>query len=202
MTKKNLLSIIITGFILSNCVDKYVSKDELKVYPLNVKNGVIKSVDKSGIQIDVYFRPKDLIIAQELTPPVSKAELSKIKAQYDSLDYFILRLARNGKEIENRFISDPDRFSNVVSYLSGALAERVYLVLERDTIPALDAIYARTFGATSATQVMLIFKSDLMHRNGEVKLFYDDNFFGTGLNEFQFAIKDIKRIPRLNFHTL
>jgi hypothetical protein len=128
--------------------------------------------------------------------------IDQIESQYDSLDYFILRLSKNGKEIENGFVSNSERFSNVVSYLSSSLAERVYLVLDRDTIPALDAMYARTFGATTATQVMLIFKSNLVHQDGNVKLVYDDNFFGTGLNEFQFDVKNIKRIPRLNFHTL
>jgi hypothetical protein len=202
MMKKNILIIIITGFVLSQCTDRYISRDELKAYPLNVKNGVIKSIDKSGIQIDAYYRSKDLIIAQELTPPVADTDLNKIESQYDSLDYFILRLSKNGKEIENGFVSNSERFSNVVSYLSSSLAERVYLVLDRDTIPALDAMYARTFGATTATQVMLIFKSNLVHQDGNVKLVYDDNFFGTGLNEFQFDVKNIKRIPRLNFHTL
>jgi hypothetical protein len=56
MMKKNILIIIITGFVLSQCTDRYISRDELKAYPLNVKNGVIKSIDKSGIQIDAYYR--------------------------------------------------------------------------------------------------------------------------------------------------
>lgn len=203
MIKNDLsLFLILIGVAFSNCADSYISKDDLKAYPLSVKNGLIKSIDKSGIQIDVYYRPKDLIIAQELTLPVNETKINTIETQYDSLDYFMLRLSKNGKEMESSFAGNPERLSEVVSYLSSSIADRVYMVLEQDTISTLDAIYDRTFGATTTTQIMLIFKSNLKDQNGEVKLFYDDNFFGTGLCEFHFDIKRIKRIPRLNFHTL
>jgi hypothetical protein len=186
--------------ILVGCQRNYLTKDELKNYPMNPDNGIFMTSTKGNVQFETYYKPKDLIIAQMAGD--IETEFFNIKNEYDSLDYFIVRMSRNGEEIESSYAANPDQFTQAVNYLSGSLGQKFYLIHQQDTIHPLDVLYVRMFGATKATQVMPVFKSNLLNCTGKVRLCFEDDFFGTAHNEFEFEIKNIKKIPKLNFHNL
>ncbi len=168
---------------------QFTTLNELELYPFNEENGILKSIDKDEIHLEVNYKPRDLV-KQQLKQTSSEQYIS------DSLDYFILRVSKNNAQVENAYATDKSRLLNLINYFS-SISDRIYLVTKTDTIPALDAVYAPTFGSTKSTQLMLVFDSYLSSQTGEVKLVFDDTFFGIGQSEFQFTIEDIKRIPRL-----
>ena len=181
------------------CAPETISLDELKKYPMNPEHGLIQKVEKGNTVLEMYYKPKELIIAQELSAHPTDEERKSLARTYDSLDYFVLRLSRNGQEIENGYASDPAQFTDVLSYLSYYIGPDIYMIQQQDTVPILDAVYARTFGATDATNVMAVFKSKLTSHSGPTTIYFNDTRFGTGLNEFVFDSDRIKSIPTLKF---
>jgi hypothetical protein len=197
---KWIILFLFSGWL--GCSQQPITLEELKSYPLIEANGILKSHKKGEVQLAMYYKPKDLLIAQELRIDANRERLEELKAQYDSLDYFILKISKNGQEIENSYASNPEQFEKAVNYLSGSLGQKIVMINDRDTIPVLDVVYVRSFGATKATQVMPVFKSNLSARSGTVRVLFNDDYLGTGLSQFDFEIRNIKKIPKLNFEQL
>jgi len=177
---------------------KIVSEQELKDYILDPEHGLRKQKEKNGIDIEVIYRPTDLIIAQQLGGVTDVKERGSIIRNFDTLSYFVIKLSRKGQEVENAYVSDNEKFVRVTNYLSSSIASNIYIVLEKDTLHALDAVYARMYGAASATSVMAVFNTDVRKKNGTLKFFLDDTELDLGQIEFEFDIKDIKKTPTLN----
>lgn len=184
-------------FLFSGCWMKTISPGELQQFVDDPENELKVSANKGNVSIQVLYRPKELVFL----PRVGDDQIAwkKQLAEVDSLDYFLIRLSRGGKEIENALAGDEKKFSDLVSYLSLGIAQDLTLVNAADTLAPLDVMYSRTFGASEATSVMVIFKSHLKTRSGVATLRYQDHFLSTGLSEFTFSTKNIKSIPSIKF---
>jgi hypothetical protein len=193
--------LILFLLVVSACTQqKVVSEQELKAYVLDTKNGLRKETEKNDVTIEVLYRPTELVLAQQLDGVTDQNERRKTIANFDSLSYFVLKLSRKGQEIENAYVSDNEKFVHVINYLSSSIGKNIYLVTERDTIHALDAVYARMFGASTATSVMIVFDEKLRARSGDIKFCLNDTELGLGQNEFEFDLSDIKKAPTLNLN--
>jgi hypothetical protein len=193
--------ILLAFSILLSCAGRsVVSEQELKDYLMDPEHGLSRHEAKKGIDMEVVYRPSELVAAQQVDGVTDKKEQERIIRNFDSLAYFILKLSRNGQEIENAYVSDNDKFLQVTSYLSSGIAQDLYLVNKEDTIRALDAVYTRMFGAATATTVMAIFDADVKDWDGSVTFCFDDTGLGLGINEFEFDTNDINKAPTLNLH--
>ena len=191
---------LIACVLLSCQKQKMVSQEELKKYILDPENGLIVKAKKNDVDIEALYRPNALVIAQQIDGVTDKAERTKVIKNFDSLTYFVIKLSRNGQEIENGYVFDPDKFLKVANYLASGVAQNIYLTTSTDTIPALDAVYTRMFGAATATTVMAIFDADVRELTGTLQLHLDDTELGLGLNEFEFDTNNIKNAPTLNLN--
>jgi hypothetical protein len=197
---RSLFTLLMIGSLMGCSEQRVVSEAELKSYILNPENGLIVTRNKNDVAIDVLYRPSVLVSALQIDGITDKEQRNKTIKQFDSLTYFIIRLSRNGQEIENAFVSDPEKFSKVISYLSSAVAGNIYLTTPNDTLRALDAVYTRMFGAATATSVMVVFDTNAKDLEGTVNLHFDDTELGLGLNEFEFDADNIKKTPTLNLN--
>jgi hypothetical protein len=179
---------------------KVVSEEELKAYVMDPENGLRQQKESNGIDVEVIYRPSELVLAQQLDGMTNAAERINTIKNFDSLSYFVVKLSRKGQEVENVFVSDNEKFVRVINYLSSAIAQNIYIINDKDTIPALDAVYARMFGAATSTSVMAVFDTDFRKRSDDLKFFLNDTELGLGQNEFAFTINDIKKAPTLNLN--
>lgn len=179
---------------------RIVTEQELKDYTLDPSNGLIKQASTNGVEIEVVYRPTDLVLAQQLQGLTNENERRKEIESFSGLSYFVVKISRHGQEIENTYAGDPSKFTNVVSYLSSGLRANMYVVNGSDTIPSLDAVYTRMFGAATATSVMTIFETNVKTLTGNLKFCFDDTVLGLGRNEFVFDLADIKNAPTLNLY--
>lgn len=196
-TKRIYILLLLTG--LASCQAAMLTEEELQQYSLDPENGLLQRIEKQNTVLEMYYKPTDLIVAQELKGVTDVNERKKTAARLDSLDYFVLRLSREGKEIETGYARNEEAFNKVIDYLSFNMAPDVFMVCQKDTLTALDVVYARTFGSKDATSVMAVFNSNLKNNKADAKVFFDDPLFGTGLNQFEFRNKDIQKIPNLKF---
>lgn len=193
--------IVLTALTILACTEKrMVSEQELKDYIIDPSNGLRKQTSKNGIDIEVLYRPTELVLARQLDGLADPRERLKELNNFKDLSYFLIHLSRDGQEIENAYASDPDKFVNVISHLSSKMSQNIYLVHDVDTIPALDAVYTRMFGSATATSVMAVFNSDLKGKSGVLKFLLEDTELGLGQNKFEFDLSDIKAAPTLNMN--
>ena len=196
---------VFTGLVIAisleclawGCRAKWLSEADMKKYPNDPANGLMQRVEKGEFLLEMCYRPKDLIVSQDLDDPKDITRRKETLQRLDSMDYFVLRLSRDGHEIETDFATDDERFNEVINYLSFYISRDIFMVHEKDTIRLADLGYARTFGSDRATSLLAVFKSNLKSKKGNTSIYFDDAMLGTGLSEFEFKIKDIKDIPQL-----
>src|SRR5690349_5842912 len=87
--------------LMTACGPSYVSEAELREYVADPDKGLISRVESGSILLELVYRPKDLVKALELREIENSSERNKIIARVDTLEYFVLRLSRQGQEIEN-----------------------------------------------------------------------------------------------------
>lgn len=182
--------------IAVGCESKSGTEQEILEYLRSPENGAIKTERSGDISISAYYKPGDLVwMHQEL--PTDDRDKDAFKEQLKVTDYFVLEISRDGREIENSFAGDPDHFTRVVNYLAGGIADRIQLVTNRDTFPAVSVTYVRNFGYSGVTQVLTSFASEVKEGSGDVRLILNDDTLGAGHVEFEFSLNELKRIPTL-----
>jgi hypothetical protein len=177
--------------------EKPISASELKAYAMNPKNGLRKTIVRNEITLELVYRPKDLILLQEVAPGSSK--WMKSERDLDSLDYFVLRVSKDGEEIENSYASDAVEFEHVLSYLSDGIASDFQLVFDKERIKSDQSLFVQAFGSAEASSILLVFKSYLIKRRGQFTVVFNDSELGVGHCEFPYNVSDIRKIPGLQY---
>lgn len=190
------VALIISILLLGSCVSKdSVSVEALKAYVLDPDHGTLSTIEKGNMKLQASYYPKDLIIEQDLGMQDPVAWDSAAMA-LDSIDYFILRLSRDGKDVEAQFVSDDQSMARVRSYINH-IGEHIYLQCDDEKTSPEDVVYYPAMGTSNATTVLIIFNSKLSSRSGKVSMIFEDTFFKTGRNEFAFDVSDLKNVPVL-----
>src|SRR5687767_2030564 len=132
MDMKFPLTLIICVLLFACNDQRIVTEQQLKDYIMDPENGLRKVTEKNGIDMEVIYKPIDLILAQQMDGVIDKQERMKTIDNFANLSYFIIKLSRKGQEIENAFVSDNDKFVRVINYLSSSIANNIYVVTEQD----------------------------------------------------------------------
>jgi hypothetical protein len=188
---------IIILILLNGCGDVgRLPANDLNAYALEADNGLRKTLQRRDLAIELCYRPKDLIIYQQLDS-VAADTWATWETKLDQLDYFVIRLSKDGHEIEKFFASDQDSYHKALNYFSGGIEKDLSLTVGKERIPVESSIYMPAFGSSAATTILFAFRSNLLRKNGSFSVRLNDSMFGTGYSEFNFKVSDVKKIPRL-----
>lgn len=192
-----MIRLILVSFLLLSCSGQAqrVTEEELNAYVRDPENGLLKRITNERTVLELVYRPKDQVIAQ--TVGMDGALWGEEQKRLDSLDYFILRLSYDGKEIVNRLAGDTGRFNQAIAYLSAGISNNIRMMFGTEILRPEQSVYVPTFGSAGAASIMLVFKSSLHARKGPFTIVFDDKVLGTGRSEFNFSCRHISKIPRL-----
>ena len=193
-------SLIVVGFIVffASC-QKDLSKQELIDYTFDPGNGLYKKETVGNIQIEVVYRPSQLIASQDAQGLVlTRHQADSINDYFGEIDYFLLRLSRNSSEIENAYAGNRSAFNEISNYLSYGIGKDILLLQGSDTLHVTDFIRTQSHGASPSTDILFGFRPGLNDKNGDVKFIFDDLKFKTGLTEFHFDIADLKTVSSIH----
>lgn len=194
MLMKNVM-ILFAIFLLVGCRDRsFVSEKELLEYVMDEANGLKKISRNGSVEIEVIYKPNDLIKRTESKDIKDDDEWVDQLKRFDSLSYFIVRISKGGKEIENAFFQDRDK---VIQYLKTGIISDIYLVIDMDTIAAFDVAYTPMFGAGDATSLLAVFDVDLKSSENDVTFCLNAAEGLFGRHRFSFSSTSIKEIPVL-----
>lgn len=168
-------------------------------YVLDPGNGLRHSTSSNGVDVEVVYRPNDLVVAQQLRGISDPMEQKREMSNFEGLVYFVLNLSRDSREIEGGYASDSRQFSRVVSHLSSEIFQDIYLLNGHDTIPAISVAYAPTYGVREQTSLLTVFEADIEEWSGAIVFLLDDSVLGVGRVQLVFDSDRISKVPSLMF---
>jgi hypothetical protein len=183
------------------CAPSQLSKDELVEYIRDEENGVKHSATLGKTVVDVQYRPTDLWVAQELNGETPRpSQVDSLRKKYDHYYYFILSLSRNNKEALHQVDEGFGQYSELVQTLSFRMPEYVTLTTAaQDTIPVGDFMLNRTYGMSSATEVLFVFSREKVTDQEWVQFNLNEFGLGIGNQRFRFKRSDLEAVPALAF---
>jgi hypothetical protein len=155
-------------------------------------NGLIKTMDVEGFHLAMIWKPNVLIAKQQMSGETKK-EFDSLSAHFSKYLYFTLEMTKDGKDLETSFASDPESFANKVSFLSWELSQNIRLVTKKDTVSALDCIYARSYGM-GVSSCLIVFD---IPKTEEFVVEVVGYPIGFGKQMFPFILSDIDKAPKL-----
>jgi len=166
---------------------------------MDEEHGLSKKVEVNGYDVQVKYRPTDLLVEQEISNEIQDtSKVSSLRSKYNRYYYFILSLSHDKQEA-----LDPksDQFSELVQTLSFRMNNYVNLTTaSQDTIPTADFILNRTYGFSESTELLFVFSKE--KSKGKDWLQFNLNEFGLGIGNqrFRFKIDDLEHAPKIDFH--
>lgn len=172
----------------------------LNLFVQDADNGLIKMEQRKGYDLQLYNRPTDLWVAQELRNEIPMDSLiNSMRDKYDNYLYFILKISKEGKSALYSS-SDFGNFSTTLQNLSFRMAAFTQMVTSaRDTIPLADSHYDRLYGQAGSTSVMIAFSKEKLKDTEWVQVSLLDIGLGIGKTYYRFKTKDLLNAPQIDF---
>ena len=202
MDRLYCLNIFICSLLLLvGCTPKKLTIEKLNKYIGDESNGLIQKQLVGDFNFTLTYKPRDLMIWQDLNGVRIKDDstISKIAEKYKDYDYYTLNISIDGNDILNHGSASMEMFSQNLQKLSFRMAEYTYAITEKkDTIQLADFYFPRLYGMGGSTQILLAYNK--VKNTGEyIDVHLNDIGIGTGRQIFRFKNEDINRIPSLDF---
>jgi hypothetical protein len=183
------------------CSPSELTVEDLNAFLRDEENGLHKTAEMNGTQVAVTYKPTDLWVSQELDEGevLTSSRLDSLRKKYENYYYFIVSLSRNNKEALHQ-TGDMGEYSELLQTMSFRMSDYVTLTTtSRDTIPVADFMLNRTYGMSSATEILFVFNRE--KSKGQEWVQFNLNEFGlnVGNQRFRFATKDLEHTPKLKF---
>jgi hypothetical protein len=181
--------------LLGSCNPPSLTKEQLKAYVLDAENGLHQVAASNGIKMEVLYRPLELVAEQNVDLK-QKGEFEAELKRLDSLDFFIIKLSRDGQEIENQY-AGTDRYMRVTNYLNGEMGNDLQMIVGNQTYSPEGVVFAPSFGGADGSSVLVTFKTKLKNASGPFVLLFNDAMLGMGRMELTFQTKAVRNCPTL-----
>jgi hypothetical protein len=200
MTRNSLLLLTLL-LMISSCGKTFDTVEEMNDYIQDPDNGCLKTKLTNGIQINLTYKPSDLIAFQEFSSTnYSGIKKDSLKKSYDKYLYFVLSISKNNNEILSSLTGSREEFNSIQNTLTFEMNKKVSLVNKnKDTIPLIDFNSPRTYGAARSTNILFVFEKNKFTENSN-EFYFNllDIGLGTGEVKFKFDAT-IKKQLHLNF---
>ncbi|WP_461445418.1 hypothetical protein [Maribacter sp.] len=190
------------AFILISCQQKtFDTKEELMAYVSDINNGYTQHKSVNGTDFSITYRPTDMLVSQEMTEEMSRAQIDSLRKKYEPYLYFNLSLSKNNQEVLNSFVRDQNKFGAMVNQLAFTMGDKVHLISKsKDSVKLADYIYPRLYGTSGLTSILFIYPRDKKVINDDYFHFTIEDFgLSTGEISFKIPTYPVRSEPSLKF---
>ena len=178
----------------------FANEQELRTYLEEKENGLSVTKSVNGGQFKLSFTPTDPLVLNELEDPENGEQVTKLREKYSHNLYFNLSISKQKRELLSDMSHGRNGFARLVNTLSFGLDESVHLFTsQRDTLPLIDFVYPRMYGMSQSTNVMFVFRDELINEEGDLNFVFQDIGLGTGDIRFKLPAAKILEEPTLLF---
>ncbi len=196
---------VITILLLTVSCKRTLTESKLINYIKNPDNGLIQNKAINEVEIRVYYRPSDLLVAQELKAKgkVTDSLIKAYRGEYGNNLYFAMSIMKGGGEVLSSFAGNRQEYGAMVQQLAFGLDQKVLMTTSSgDTLHLLDYIFPRTYGHAPTTDLLFVFENKKLDNSEWISLKLEEFGLSTGDLRFKFYTKDLKRVPKLKFEQL
>lgn len=199
LLQKTLYLVFFPLLLLISCATpEYLSADDLQAFIQDEGNGLSRSRDLGALSIRMSYRPTDFLIAQELGDETDQDKAKAAFDKYEDYSYFMLQLSRENKDALYNSGADQHQFSENLQTLSFRMSQYIQMTTSQgDTLGVADTYYARMFGMSASTDVLIVFEKDKMQAADWVTIHLKEFGFKTGNQSFRFECRKLWNTPRL-----
>ena len=197
------LALALLGLGAAGCTGP-LSPPQYLAYLADPAHGLTQAQEAGGIRVTCSYRPPDLLVSQELAVEEASptpVRLDSLRRTYAGKLYCALALSRDSTELEQGVIRDAAALEQTIGYLSTGIAHDVYLrgLGQPDSVAALAASYARQYGSTGRSTVLLVFAAPRLDAGQGFTITYRDTHFGLEPLRFVFTRQVLNKLPALRF---
>ena len=192
---------LFAAVLVFGCQSRHFDNEqELRTYLEEKDNGLSVTKSVNGVQFKLSFTPTDLMVLNELEDPKNGEQVTKLREKYAQNLYFNLSISKQKRELLSDMSHGRNGFARLVNTLSFGLDESVHLFTsQRDTLPLIDFVYPRMYGMSQSTNVMFVFRDELINEEGDLNFVFQDIGLGTGDIRFKLPAAKILEEPTLLF---
>ncbi len=192
----SLISFFALLALFTACKSKEVNtEEELINYIKQESNMLVKNEKTNGLEINVSYKPVDLIVMQQLKSN-KNLNVDSLKKHFDKYYYFTIDFSENGKELNQQLMMDKVAYGQAINDLAFKMSSKVYLTDNKnDTLPIADYVYSRLFGATGKSTFLFSF-SKPQYQPETLHLYVITDDIGSK-KKFTFNGAAINNIPHL-----
>lgn len=202
--------ILITFFIgvsLTGCGGRKRSPGEMYKWMNNPQNGLIQTSTSGYINYRLKYIPPEILAYRESLYSNPNNTYDSLCHEYNNALTFLLKISitlPDGETVDPALglSSNYGEYSNIINEMSFNMREYIWLLTGDDLIYPDLAHFESTVEVQNEKTFYIVFSrpeelKELMNKRGNIDFVFNDLFFGTGINHFQFRGKAIKNIPKL-----
>lgn len=199
---KNFLILFcaVCGLMFSSCFQKALTPREYFNWAKTSESGLKQSHAGKGVVFELQFRPKDLMIANEIKNGViAESDCARRQSELGNLAYFLLKIESGEQDLLMHNIADEQEYVRRVNYYSLDFQQDIIAVAGTDTIPCVLYQFENAYGITPYINISLAFPREFMeaNRDKDVEIMINDQVFGNGIMKFNYTENAFHDLPEL-----
>jgi hypothetical protein len=174
---------VLSVLLLISCKKTFKSREDYIAYIKDEDNGYSQTKEVNGFKVNLTYKPTELMFDDT---KMSNEKMDSLKKSYEKVIYFVLSYSKDNKEVLSTISSSRADFNNIQNMLTFRMKEKITLTTENnDTIPMLDYNFARTYGMSRASTMLLVFERSKLLKNKD-KLEFNISDIGLGIGDLTF----------------
>lgn len=199
-TMKVYWLLLMSIFLYPGCTQPELkSVEEMTAFLEKPANHLIQKKVANDIEITLTFMPTDLLIYTDIGgQPADHKRIWHLQQKYQGQYYFKMSLSRNNKDVLEYLGSDQyERLLNTFRY---SMRDFVQIATsDNQLIPVNEFSMIRSVNAGRQTELLFWFAKHQSRANASISIHLREFGLGTGDQEFQFDLKDMDHVPKLDF---
>jgi len=202
---RKIVSLFIIVIVYNtSCNETDVDLHRLRDYLSCEKHGLIVGLHENDFEFCLQYIPSELAAYQEYVTKLSTQPFDSLVNNYAHCQSFVftVKAQRDFNNILSWGINSPDELKRRQYEVDYHMGDYFYLDVNGEKFYSqLCTAQNLNFGGQCEIKVMLTFvaesKSSSLVKGQDLKLYFNDPFFDTGLTCYTIKNEDIQRIPKL-----
>lgn len=188
-------------FLISCSQHTFIDERLLIEFLKDEENGYVQRKSVNGIDIELMYRPTDLLVMQELGDSISLEKIKILRDKYSQYLYFHLSMSKNDRDLLGVAPRNREGFGQMVNQLVFGMKDKVHLINSlKDTIQLVDYVYPRLYGMGKTSSMLFVFQRDEQKLNTSYISFTIQDFdLQTGEVNFKIDTRKVNKEPSIQF---
>ena len=196
---------LVLGLVLSNCRQGIKTEQDFYKWLNDENNGLVKTRKANGLVISLKYLPSDFIVWKETKGKgFNKAQIDSLANLNKGSLTFLLTVAPEKEEqgdVMYQGITNTQEYKQKAYGLNFRLGEFITIQQRQKDYHPLFVTLENTYSVTNSRTFYIVFSEKDIPLSDSLQVVFNDEFFGTGINHFNFKRSDFNHVPVLSWNS-